>query len=146
MSKVPVNEDTPQSHSLPVPHEGNTYHHELQTTSKYQREDRDFGTAQHALRGHRPVSVPVPDGSDSTLQDEIARHKDKSGIMVRTVTEKPSLEEREQSGTQGDFGDENEEFPEGGLKAWSVVLGSFFALFSALGMMNTIGTYVVFRE
>uniref|UniRef100_L2FSF2 MFS monocarboxylate n=1 Tax=Colletotrichum fructicola (strain Nara gc5) TaxID=1213859 RepID=L2FSF2_COLFN len=31
-------------------------------------------------------------------------------------------------------------YPEGGLRAWSVVLGSWFASFSALGISNTIAT------
>lgn len=34
-----------------------------------------------------------------------------------------------------------ETYPEGGLQAWSVVAGSWFALFSSLGLMNTIGTF-----
>ena len=29
------------------------------------------------------------------------------------------------------------EFPEGGLRAWLVVLGSFFALFSTWGVVNS---------
>jgi MFS family permease len=32
-------------------------------------------------------------------------------------------------------------YPEGGLGAWSVVLGSFLGLLAALGMMNTVGIY-----
>ncbi|RAR06250.1 MFS general substrate transporter [Stemphylium lycopersici] len=32
-------------------------------------------------------------------------------------------------------------YPEGGLGAWSVVLGSFLGLIASLGMMNTIGIY-----
>ncbi|ERF70860.1 hypothetical protein EPUS_02382 [Endocarpon pusillum Z07020] len=32
-------------------------------------------------------------------------------------------------------------YPEGGLRAWLCVLGSFSGLMVALGMMNTIGTY-----
>lgn len=34
-----------------------------------------------------------------------------------------------------------ETYPEGGLKAWSVVAGSWFSLFASLGLMNTIGTF-----
>ncbi len=32
-------------------------------------------------------------------------------------------------------------YPEGGLQAWLVVLGSFCGLFASLGLMNTIGVY-----
>lgn len=34
-----------------------------------------------------------------------------------------------------------ETYPEGGLKAWSVVAGSWFSLFASLGLMNTIATF-----
>lgn len=33
-----------------------------------------------------------------------------------------------------------DEYPEGGLRAWSVVLGSWFASFSALGISNSVAT------
>ncbi|KAL2874238.1 hypothetical protein SGCOL_010606 [Colletotrichum sp. CLE4] len=33
-----------------------------------------------------------------------------------------------------------DEYPEGGLRAWSVVLGSWFASFSALGVSNSVAT------
>ncbi|CAM1502159.1 Fc.00g041430.m01.CDS01 [Cosmosporella sp. VM-42] len=34
-----------------------------------------------------------------------------------------------------------ETYPEGGLKAWSVVAGSWFSLFASLGLMNTIAIF-----
>lgn len=34
-----------------------------------------------------------------------------------------------------------ETFPEGGLQAWLVVLGAWFALMSAMGLMNTIAIF-----
>jgi hypothetical protein len=37
--------------------------------------------------------------------------------------------------------DEEPTFPEGGWQAWSVVLGSWLALFSALGIMNSLATF-----
>lgn len=36
-------------------------------------------------------------------------------------------------------GEEEETYPEGGLRAWLVVLGSWMALVASLGLMNTIG-------
>ncbi|KAK2001198.1 hypothetical protein LX36DRAFT_529676, partial [Colletotrichum falcatum] len=44
---------------------------------------------------------------------------------------------------------EDEAYPEGGLRAWSVVLGSWLALFSALGIMNSLAifqTYVAMHQ
>ncbi|SPO00036.1 related to monocarboxylate transporter 2 [Cephalotrichum gorgonifer] len=49
-----------------------------------------------------------------------------------------------EAGTSEDDDDEvdnDEGYPEGGLKAWLVVLGSWLALFSALGLMNTLATF-----
>lgn len=37
--------------------------------------------------------------------------------------------------------DDDDGYPEGGVKAWLVVLGSWMALFSALGLMNTLATF-----
>ena len=37
--------------------------------------------------------------------------------------------------------DNDDDYPEGGLKAWLVVLGSWLALFSSLGLMNTLATF-----
>lgn len=43
--------------------------------------------------------------------------------------------------TSEDEEDDDDGYPEGGLKAWLVVLGSWLALFSALGLMNTLATF-----
>lgn len=137
-TKVPP--DTTQQCSSPISHEGDTHHHELQSL-EHRGEDKDLETAHHALCSHHHPA-PVSTGLNTTLQDGIAGKKAKGSIIVSRVHEKPSLEEQEQGG----FGDENKEFPEGGLQAWSVVIGSFFALFSALTMMNTLGTYILPRK
>lgn len=36
---------------------------------------------------------------------------------------------------------ESESYPEGGLRAWLVVLGAWLALLSSLGLMNTLATF-----
>ncbi|KAH8728275.1 MFS monocarboxylate transporter-like protein [Phaeosphaeriaceae sp. PMI808] len=47
----------------------------------------------------------------------------------------------EEKQSRASHNDEEISYPEGGLGAWSVVLGSFMGLVAALGMMNTIGVY-----
>ncbi|OBR08756.1 major facilitator superfamily transporter [Colletotrichum higginsianum IMI 349063] len=50
---------------------------------------------------------------------------------------------------RADTAAEEETYPEGGLRAWSVVLGSWLALFSALGIMNSLAifqTYVATHQ
>ncbi|GJD03917.1 riboflavin transporter MCH5 [Colletotrichum higginsianum] len=41
---------------------------------------------------------------------------------------------------EGPFLSHEDEYPEGGMRAWSVVLGSWFASFSALGISNSVAT------
>ncbi|WQF89521.1 Putative major facilitator superfamily, MFS transporter superfamily [Colletotrichum destructivum] len=41
---------------------------------------------------------------------------------------------------EGPFLSSEDEYPEGGTRAWSVVLGSWFASFSALGISNSVAT------
>lgn len=47
----------------------------------------------------------------------------------------------EKRATQVTTASYEETYPEGGLKAWSVVAGSWFSLFASLGLMNTIATF-----
>lgn len=88
------------------------------------------------------VLVPVED-SASTLQgalsasEESRNSKRRVGSWegeTRAETKSPLAGNKAEGG-----GDDNDIFPEGGLKAWSVVLGSFCLLFAGLGIMNTIG-------
>ncbi|EPS30357.1 hypothetical protein POX_b02634 [Penicillium oxalicum] len=41
---------------------------------------------------------------------------------------------------------EGNTYPEGGLQAWSVVIGSFCGLFGSLGLVNTIGTFQAYIQ
>lgn len=40
-----------------------------------------------------------------------------------------------------DVEEDDDDYPEGGWKAWSVVFGSFCAMVASLGTMNTIGVF-----
>lgn len=137
MFKPAVNEGSPRPPSPTKLREGNGPQHDLE----YRGEDKELGSAHRPLSSHHPISVPVPTSnySDSILQGKITGDKAKSSAEVRRSNEKPSLEDLEKCRAWEGLRDKSEEFPEGGFKAWSVVLGSFLALFSALGIMNTIG-------
>lgn len=47
----------------------------------------------------------------------------------------------EKNTTQVSSASYEESFPEGGMRAWLVVLGAWFALMSAMGLMNTIAIF-----
>lgn len=62
------------------------------------------------------------------------------------VSEKPMASPRKaiatgDEETQSESSEEEVTYPEGGLGAWLVVLGSFMGLVAGLGMMNTVGVY-----
>ncbi|KAF1851577.1 MFS monocarboxylate transporter-like protein [Cucurbitaria berberidis CBS 394.84] len=67
--------------------------------------------------------------------DAQASEKSKENQKNATATG----DEEKQSETSHD--DDEVTYPEGGLEAWSVVLGSFMGLVAALGMMNSVGVY-----
>lgn len=54
--------------------------------------------------------------------------------------ESPDPSNEESHGTNPDF------YPEGGWSAWSVVLGSWMASFSTIGMMNSLGIFQTYLE
>jgi len=138
MFKVPTNEDTPYLPQGRKPQEGPCAH-----GFELQDDDTAIGTPHHALHGHHLVPVPVPaEDSAPTLHGALTEEKGsrKSSVGGRESLQAGNKAERERDGDlEEGLVDDNEVFPEGGLRAWSVVLGSFCMLFASLGIMNTIG-------
>ncbi|KAF1835281.1 MFS general substrate transporter [Decorospora gaudefroyi] len=58
-----------------------------------------------------------------------------------TATGDEKISQSEDEESQSTTSNDEVTYPEGGLAAWSVVLGSFLGLMAALGMMNTVGIY-----
>lgn len=141
MFKVPTNEDTPH----PLGHRRSRgSHHER--GFELRDDENAIGTAHHAIYSHHPVPLP-PDESVSTLDGTLTKDERRpigaagSPEMGTGLDSRRAARETEVSGgspMEAGVG-ENEDYPEGGVKAWSVVLGSFCLLFAGLGIMNTIG-------
>ena len=135
-----TNEDTPHLPSYRKPKVG-PHEHGFQP-----RDDTTIGTAHHSLYGHHPVPVPVED-STSALHGTLSEEKGGGIEAPEEETEVGKESFKTVDKAEGDAGggierglvDDNEIFPEGGLKAWSVVLGSFCLLFASLGIMNSTG-------
>lgn len=53
----------------------------------------------------------------------------------------PSNADIEQGRDAASSAGDGESYPEGGLRAWLVVLGAWLALLSSLGLMNTLATF-----
>jgi MFS family permease len=78
------------------------------------------------------TSRALHDGPDVTVADDIEQQQQQQhGNLEKHATRASAA-----TGASAD-----EWYPEGGFKAWVVVVGSWFGLFSALGLMNTIAVF-----
>ncbi|KAF4504211.1 hypothetical protein G6O67_008390 [Ophiocordyceps sinensis] len=76
-----------------------------------------------ALRDGPPKHDPTGgrgDGPEATNDDDAALEKQATGVSTASY---------------------EETYPEGGLQAWLVVLGGWFAMISSMGLMNTVGIF-----
>ncbi|KAF4973120.1 hypothetical protein FZEAL_9408 [Fusarium zealandicum] len=72
------------------------------------------------------------------LYDEADIINEVDNVDGNGVTPGTDLEKQKTAASTASY---EETYPEGGLQAWSVVAGSWFALFASLGLMNTLGTF-----
>lgn len=99
-----------------------TTHHSNKTSNESNDSPYD-DKRQNVKNGGSPALVATSE--NSTSQDV------EKGILRRTVTR-----ETHTSAITAPY-DEKDDFPEGGLKAWSVVLGAFCGSFSVFGIINS---------
>jgi hypothetical protein len=91
---------------------------------------------------HQEWSADKLDEKDFAEQAAPTAHADASG----QANARPSLERQEslwQAGPPASLHSLGDDvvYPEGGLRAWLVVLGSFCGMLAAFGFMNTIGVF-----
>jgi len=77
-----------------------------------------------------PTTPPDLDTSSTNSEALTAEHVIKSGQIEVTV----HAHDNEQN-------EDDDDFPEGGLRAWLVVAGAFLSLIPAFGFMTSIGTF-----
>ena len=80
-----------------------------------------------------PVTVPSPAPTPAPEKQDAVRDPGSSPSATEPAIEAQTSEDEEE--------DDDDSYPEGGLQAWLVVMGSWMALFSALGLMNTLATF-----
>lgn len=78
------------------------------------RSSQGAGPGPSEKQNEPPATGPPPHGSDVAVEAQTSDDEDV---------------------------DDEDSYPEGGLQAWLVVLGAWLALFSALGLMNTLATF-----
>lgn len=90
--------------------------------------------SMHVAQVVETADTPIVDEEKAASEDE-KRHwrtREDQVSIVNDLTSSPT-------GNARDLDDEI--YPEGGLEAWLVVLGSFSAVVPAFGLLNTIGTF-----
>ncbi|KAF2786233.1 MFS general substrate transporter [Melanomma pulvis-pyrius CBS 109.77] len=91
------------------------------------------------------VEFSIPPSDFPHVTSKCSSHQIRSGGSLaenRDTNEKPHgapSDEEAQSDVASNNGEPS--YPEGGLKAWLVVLGSFFGTIVSFGMMNTVGIF-----
>ena len=73
----------------------------------------------------------VPRENDQHVLHE--NNKSSPASSTLPITEKPTVDHEANT--------DEVTYPEGGLKAWSVVFGSFCSMLAVFGLMNTVGTF-----
>ena len=84
-------------------------------------------------------SQTLSEGLQSNTEPDISA-LNKPNRSVPKPTEEPIPIEKNQSPDQAEAHD----FPEGGLRAWLVVLGSFSSMTASFGVLNSAGTFQVY--
>lgn len=89
---------------------------------------------------HQVNSRALHDGPDDLIDnpDTINNHDDNDDGDGKNGKTGSDLEKHPTNISSASY---QETYPEGGMQAWLVVLGSWFALFSSLGLMNTIAVF-----
>ena len=104
-----------------------------ETTSKTNLEKQDISTTRSTDDNGSPTSTReiLPDISYQGSVTTPSLHSGPPNNFATLITPVSSH--------QPDAGEHD--YPEGGLRAWLVVLGSFAGMTACFGMMNTIGTF-----
>lgn len=99
------------------------------------------------------LPLPFPRSGTHAGGKSVVKGKEEKDISSSEEEEEPEEEESEESSggdnihpsptksSSSGSSPHGEFYPEGGTRAWLVVLGSFSGMVAALGIMNTIGVY-----
>ncbi|KAA8571113.1 hypothetical protein EYC84_000462 [Monilinia fructicola] len=104
----------------------------LPCTSTYSLSNQSrFSHIQTIIRFHQKVWRMQAVGNNYA-EETCLKNRDVTVNCSPNATDSPSDEASNKE-------DENDDFPEGGLKGWSVVVGSFCGSFSVFGILNSSG-------
>jgi hypothetical protein len=87
-------------------------------------------------------------GNHARISEEAGSSSFEMGrLLEATLGDDSDNEEAEISPEKNNFrASDSQPFPEGGVRAWSVVAGAFFMLLPSFGLMNSVGTFEDFWQ
>lgn len=110
--------------------------------------------SQACSRDEQDGQLPLPPRQDPRVGGKsVVKGKEEKDIFSSSSSEEEESEEssgdnnihptqtKSSSSSSSNIDPHGEFYPEGGTRAWLVVLGSFSGMVAALGIMNTIGVY-----
>lgn len=96
------------------------------------------------------LPLPLPRSDPNAGEKSVIKGKEEEDVSSSSSSEEEGLEESSggdnihptpTKSSSSNISPHEEFYPEGGTRAWLVVLGSFSGMVAALGIMNTIGVY-----
>lgn len=111
-----------------------------------------------AIPPHNNKTSNVGNGSDfyrKEKEEKVSQNREEASLEHNRGRSSPALEEKisangiavaspnanANANAKAKAKDQHHVFPEGGIRAWSVVVGSFSGMVACFGMMNTIGVF-----
>ena len=91
---------------------------------------------------HGKLAAPVVDQKDAHIAQQEQAMDENEKRRWKSTEEQACADNDLDSSPAGNASNSDEEiYPEGGIRAWLVVLGSFSAMVASFGLLNTIGTF-----
>lgn len=96
------------------------------------------------------MSQEVKNAEDTSLTNHLVSHtttttttnpSDPANTLIEPTEKVPDLTSADNNDPTPHEDDQDENFPEGGSRAWTVVLGSFCGQFAVFGIINSTGVF-----
>ncbi|KAF5099492.1 hypothetical protein D0Z00_001624 [Geotrichum galactomycetum] len=111
----------------------------MSVTSTYSMVDEIIVPEKARQRGANPTSIELTSFDQAATTSSTVIHESSLNNQLSATAANNTTSDSSSSSISRVYQEDSEIFPEGGLTAWRVVLGSFFGLIAVLGLMNSIG-------
>ena len=111
----------------------------MSVTSTYSLVEEIIEPEKARQRGRHPTNIELSSFDKNATTSSTAVHESSVNNLFSATAANNNSTSTDGDSTDCVYQEDSELFPEGGLTAWRVVLGSFFGLIAVLGFINSIG-------